>query len=131
MNSKSFDELKREVLPLDLQDHFVKNREIFNRNIEKYENLMNAIQKSNISLEQKAIFDLILDSLQNSQRTESVLLDHNEMAYFSCFLLRNQIEHIDNTFKNHGIIIERLTGYEKGLRFVDDYIKHHSDGNEI
>lgn len=131
MNDKEFENLRKELMPIELQDYFVKNKEIFDSNIEKFENVMDAVKKSNMHPEMKVTVNYILDSLQNSIHTESMLFNHNEIMYFTCMLLRKQLEETENTLKKHGITIERIVGYEKGLRFVDDYIKHHNDGNEI
>lgn len=131
MNDEEFTKIKKETLPLDLQEHFAKNRDVFDRNIEKFETVMEAVQKSEMHSEMKVTVDYLLDSLLNSQRTASVLFDHNEMTYFFCFLLRKQIDHIERTLNDHGIIIDRISGYELGLRFVDEYIKHSSGDKEI
>lgn len=131
MKDKEFDELKKELLPKELQDNFAKNREVFDRNIEKFENVIDAIKESNLHPDMKVTIDYIVDSLLNSQRTDSIMFEHMEMMYFACFLFRKQLDQTEYTLKKHGIIIERIAGYEKGLRFVDDYIKHHPEGKEI
>lgn len=126
MNDKEFDELKKKVLPLPLQDHFAQNREVFQNNIKKFENLTKQLSSTNATAEQKAMLSFILDLGQSLYGSADVLLEHNEIAYFGLFTLREEIDNMKTALKKRGIQIDNLLKYESGLKFVDDYIKHSS-----
>ena len=66
----------------------------------------------------------ILDLGQSLYGATDVLHEHNEIAYFGMFLLREEIDRIRNTLDQQGIEIDDISQYKDGLRFIDDYIKH-------
>lgn len=126
LKDEEFDDLKKKTLPIELQDHFAKNREVFQNNITKFENLTKQLGSINTNAENKAILAFILDLGQSLYGATDVLLEHNEIAYFGLFLLREEIDRIRNTLNQQGIDIDDISQYKDGLRFVDDYIKHAS-----
>ena len=64
-------------------------------------------------------------------RVSNVLMDQNEMSFVGSYILRKKLDQVENTLDKHGIKIEKIERLEKGLRFVDDYINHHPDGDKV
>lgn len=127
MDNKEFRDLKKKIIPIPLQDHFAKNREVIDNNIKQYNKLTKDIMDSDITPDLKAATTYMLDMGEALYETATMLLDHDEMAFFGLFSLRNAVDEIETTLNNHGIKIESVLQYKQGLRFVDEYIKHHSD----
>jgi hypothetical protein len=126
LTDKEFDDLKKEIMPIELQEHFAKNRQVFQNNINKFEGLTKQLSSIKATDEQKAILALILDLGQSLYGTANVLLEHNEMSFFSAFILRQELDRLRSTLNQQGIEIDDIAQYKDGLRFVDDYIKHAS-----
>lgn len=132
MNDKSFDELRDELLPKEIQDHFKLNRGVFDRNTARIEDLENATKEEmkNGTLE-KAFMMYVLDFAKEQYRVSNVLMVQNEMSFVGSYILRKKLDQVENTLDKHGIKIEKIERLEKGLRFVDDYINHHPDGDKV
>jgi len=124
LNDKEFDDLKKKIMPIELQEHFAKNRKVFQNNIKKFEDMTKEISSTNGRIEDKAILAFMLDLGQSLYGSAEVLLEHNEMSFLSAFILRQELDRLRSTMNQQGIEIDDFAQYKEGLRFVDDYIKH-------
>ncbi len=130
MNDKESEEIIKTYLPVALQEYFAKNRKVFDNNMEKFEETENELSKTEVTDEQKAIIQYIINLAKEQYRSMSDQLENNEMLYTFSFILRKKIEDLTETLEKQGIKLDGLLRYEKGLKYVDDYIKHSSENKE-
>ena len=130
MNDKEYDELKK-ILPIEMQEHFEKNRGIFDRNTAKLEELKSDLPNVVGSQEAKAITNYIVDLTKEQYRIADTLMDHSELSYIASFILRKKLDEIEKTLGDHGIMIDHLVGYDGILKWIDNYIKHSSEDKKI
>ncbi|HSB57738.1 MAG TPA: hypothetical protein VLD38_08020 [Nitrosopumilaceae archaeon] len=131
MNEKEFDELKKELLPKELQEHFAKNKQVIDNNVAKFEELENGLSNLEATEEGKAIIGFMLDFAKEQLRSSNIALEHNEMLYVASYFLKQKIDKIENSSGNQGIKIDGLLKYDNALKFIDDYIKRSSEDREI
>lgn len=131
MNDKEFDDLKKKLLPIELQEHFAKNRKVIDNNTAQFEDFENELSNLKGTAEAKAVMGYILDFAKEQYRSLNMLLDHNEMLYLSSIFLRQKIDRIENSLSQQGIKIDDLLKYDDALRWVDDYIKHSNEDKPI
>ena len=131
LNDKEFDELRKQLLPIDLQEHFDKNRKVFDDNTAKFEEFESELSDLKGTEEGKAILGYVTDFAKEQYRIANSVLDHNEMLYLACLFLRKKIEKIETSLAQNGIKIDELLKYNDALRFIDDYIKHSSEDREL
>jgi hypothetical protein len=130
LEDKEFDDLKKKLLPKELQEYFAKNRKIIDNNIAKFEDTENGLSKIRGTDEGKAIVRYVIDLAKEQYRSMNDQLENNEMLYTTCLILKERIDEIESSLGKQGIKVDGLLKYDKALSFIDDYIKRSWEDRE-